>query len=179
MFETPDFSLDVAKAIKKIHLNSAEMNATILGNFDIVDGEIDPGFQHTGTWYDYLTGESIEVTDINDPVALAPGGYRIYTDVALETPNLPTSVHSNSAISNNVNAYIYPNPATNSLHVVSSTTGFIQFEVYNLSGQLAHRYNYHSESDMTYKFDLNLEPGLYIYKIHTQESSCQGKLVVE
>jgi hypothetical protein len=45
-----------------------------------------PGFTHVGTWYDYFTGESLEVSDLNASVAFAPGDYHLWTDVALETP---------------------------------------------------------------------------------------------
>jgi hypothetical protein len=179
LFETTDFSMDVAAPLKKMHLNSTGMNATILGNFDLVEDNIVPAFQHTGTWYDYLSGKSIEVTDVNAAITLPPGGYRIFTDVELETPDIPPVTIVYPTIEQNIGIILYPNPATDELNILTSVTGNIKFEVYNLSGQLMHRSNFYSESNIPQQINLSLNTGIYIYKIFTPESSIQGKLVIE
>ena len=53
-----------------MHLNSTDINATLIGNFGLVENSIIPDFQHTGTWYDYLTGESVEVNDVTAQITL-------------------------------------------------------------------------------------------------------------
>jgi len=64
------------------------MDVTIIGNFDVYPMTIDPDFTKTGTWYDYFTGESIEVTDVNMPIELDISEQRIYTSVQLDIPDL-------------------------------------------------------------------------------------------
>ena len=62
IFETTDFSLDVdsSTGLKTIHLTNASAGAdeigyvTIVGNFGVEEQEIDPKFQETGVWYEFL-----------------------------------------------------------------------------------------------------------------------------
>jgi glycosidase len=182
VFQSDDFTMDVGFSLKSIHLNSAEMNVTIVGNFDLRSGKINPQFQHTGAWYDYFSGTDLEVADISDSLLLKAGEYRIYTDVKLETPDLPPGGYLPSVLQNqsdNEALQIYPNPATNALNIITSSSGNVQFDIYSLSGQLSHNIHYYSKSAVPYEIDLNFEPGIYIYKILTPESSIQGKLVIE
>jgi glycosidase len=88
VFNTTDFSIDVADTMKTIHLRHQEMDVTILGNFDTYPQTIDPSFTRTGTWYDYLKGDSLVVSDLHMPIELDKSEYRIYTSVKLETPDL-------------------------------------------------------------------------------------------
>jgi Secretion system C-terminal sorting domain len=75
---------------KHLHLSPSggPFQVTIVGNFDVVAQTLPPYFQHTGTWYDYLTGQSFNVfsTGSNQTINLAPGEYRIFTDVQLPVP---------------------------------------------------------------------------------------------
>ena len=86
VFQTDDFNWDVWGYGKRLHLNGADMNVVVAGNFQVTSLSMTPGFQHTGTWHDYFTGASLEVTDLSAPVEFAPGEYHLWTDVALETP---------------------------------------------------------------------------------------------
>lgn len=86
VFQTTDFTWDVWGSGKRLHLNGTDMNVVVAGNFQVTELSMVPGFQHTGTWYDYFTGTSIEVTDLETSFAFAPGEYHLWTDVPLETP---------------------------------------------------------------------------------------------
>jgi 1,4-alpha-glucan branching enzyme len=88
VFNTPDFTIDVADTLKTIHLRHETMDVTILGNFDTYPWSIDPSFTRTGTWYDLLSGDSLVVSDLHMPIELDKSEYRIYTSVKLETPDL-------------------------------------------------------------------------------------------
>lgn len=91
-FSTTDFSIDLGGYGKRIHLNHPDMNAVVIGNFNVTGINMVPGFQHTGTWYDYFTGEAIVENDLNNSFFLEPGEYRIYTDQPLPAPDLSTSI---------------------------------------------------------------------------------------
>ena len=86
VFQTTDFTWDVWGSGKRLHLNGANMNVVVAGNFQVTELSMVPGFQHTGTWYDYFTGTSIEVTNLETSFAFAPGEYHLWTDEPLETP---------------------------------------------------------------------------------------------
>jgi hypothetical protein len=184
VFETTDFSLNVAGAVKSIHLNSAGMNVTILGNFDIVNNSVTAAFQHTGTWYEYYTHTSMEVDDVNLNISLLPGEYRLYTDVQLEMPDIPVStneINLNSPTSNQ----IFPNPTDGSIRIIPASMGQITFKLVDLSGKTIYRMSRYLEQIEPISLNLRTsdnkipDKGLYIYIINTPGNTSQGKLLSE
>jgi 1,4-alpha-glucan branching enzyme len=75
---------------KHLHLSPAggPFWVTVVGNFDVVTQTLPPYFQHTGVWYDYLTGQPFNVfsTGSNQTITLAPGEYRVFTNQQLPAP---------------------------------------------------------------------------------------------
>ena len=72
--------------IKTVQLNHPDMDALVLVNFRVINSDVIPKFQYTGTWYEYFTGDSIEVTDTEKRITFAPGEYRIYTSKRIAPP---------------------------------------------------------------------------------------------
>ena len=81
-----DLSVSSSTGKKRIRLNHSDMKAIILGNFNVVEQTINPQFFNTGIWYDYFSGDSIEVTEINETIDLEPGEFHIYTDMYIDPP---------------------------------------------------------------------------------------------
>ncbi len=139
VFRTDDFAMDVSGAYKRINLNDDEMNVTIMGNFDVYDGSVIPVFQHTGKWYNYFSGDSIEVIDVNAVIALSPGEYRVYTDVKLEQPEIIQSAPNlNQLSSQSISAF--PNPSATDFTIKYNTyhTSMIEFNIMNVSGEIVY-----------------------------------------
>ncbi len=88
---TANYSVDLAGFQKRINLYGSEFNMVIIGNFDVVGSSKDPNFPATGTWYEFNTSNTIEVTDTHSPIALAAGEYKIYTSIDLGS-QVPTPV---------------------------------------------------------------------------------------
>ena len=59
-----------------------------IGNFGLEPATIPPNFSQTGTWYDYFSGESLDVTQVDDPIELKAGEWHLYTTEQL-SPGLP------------------------------------------------------------------------------------------
>ena len=97
VFETRDFKINLSGALKTIHLNDPTMNIAVIGNFDVVNREINPAFQSAGTWYDFFSGDSIFVTDPTKNILLKPGEFHIYSTEKLPTPeaDIVTGVEDN------------------------------------------------------------------------------------
>lgn len=85
-FSSTDFNWDVGGMGKRLLLYHPEMDAVVNANFNTTPIDMVPGFSHTGTWYDYFTGEAIEVTDIFAAQTFAPGEYHVYLDEPVECP---------------------------------------------------------------------------------------------
>jgi hypothetical protein len=55
----------------------------VVGNFDVMPQGASINFPATGTWYDNITGTSINVTSLPYTVTLMPGEYHVYSNTAL------------------------------------------------------------------------------------------------
>ena len=82
------------------------MDAVVVGNFDVAPQSKDIYFSHTGTWYEYFSGQSITLNSTTTSIALDAGAYRLYTDV-----NIPGGISQFSIEENNAEELIiFPNP---------------------------------------------------------------------
>ena len=182
LFETTDFSLAVTGAKKRILLNSASKNAVVLGNFDLVSGSITGNFQHTGTWYEYFSGTSLNVTATDQNIELQPGEYRIYTDFQLEQPDIPPlEFVSNYSVPKG--GCIYPNPTHGIINIDPAPAGKIEFQLYNITGQPVYTGNIQSVPEQILSIDLKgsntrIQDGIYFYTIRSEKEIRQGKLLV-
>ena len=117
VFQSKNFSLDVSGATKRIQLTDTSMDVTVLGNFAVTQQSITPYFQKTGWWYNYFSGDSINVTNTNAAITLTPGEYRLYTTKKLTRPDFILGVPQNTQNAIGENLSVYPNPATSEIDV--------------------------------------------------------------
>lgn len=106
-FATTDYEFSDQAYFKRIKLNHSDMNAVTIANFRVESDEVDPSFQSTGTWYEYFTGDSLVVNNVNQNISLNPGEYRIYTDKKI-TP--PESFYVGAVDIPVVDVEMFPNP---------------------------------------------------------------------
>jgi hypothetical protein len=184
VFETSDYSLAVTGAMKRIHLNSPELNVTVLGNFDIAAGTIDPNFQHTGTWYEYFSRDSLTVTDLHQEIELLPGEYRLYSDQKLDAPDLNTGIGKISS-SSPLGLTVYPNPVRDRIHIGFSMDrpGTVTLGLYSNDGvKVWETVNRHFGSGYTIfsleREELPLKPGMYILEMKTGNASASSKVIL-
>lgn len=112
--------------ITDANLSSSQLkDVLILANFDTTAQNIPTGFPYAGTWYNLMDNSNIVVTDVNAPINLPPGGYRIYGN---KTANLAIEDFERG---NSVS--LYPNPVADYFVL---NTGFVKVQIYSVSGQL-------------------------------------------
>ncbi len=193
VFENGTVNMSVAGSAKRINISGTDMDVTIIGNFDVSGKNIDPNFQQTGTWYDYFSGESIEVADVNEVITLSPGESHIYTTVQLETPDItdPSTGISEVGSKNNVNIGLktYPNPATDMVNLEFSIENSVEnaeIAVFNLSGQKINTIYSGKLMKGQHNFEWNLNneqgakvsKGLYLLKIKATNINQNSVIVV-
>ncbi len=137
LFSTNDYDIDLGGLGKRIHLNSAGLNATIVGNFNVTPISMIPGFQHTGTWYNYFTGESMNVTDQGAAMDFQPGEYRIYFDQPQAIPDTSVNVTEIMQLFG-LDFMAYPNPARDILNIGfnNSASGRVVVDLLDITGNL-------------------------------------------
>jgi 1,4-alpha-glucan branching enzyme len=187
-FSSTDFTIDAGNAMKKIKINHAEMNVVIAGNFGVTTGSFNPGFQNTGKWYDFFSGDSMTVSDVNMSVSLLPGEFKIYTTTKLPTPEpgIATSVFEKDE--NDVPKSFnldqnFPNPFNPSTMISFSmpNTGMVNLAVYNSIGQQVKVLVNEQMTPGKYSvsFDASgLSSGIYFYRLVTEGTVASRKMIV-
>lgn len=136
VFSSNDYSAILTGAVKRIQLNHATNKVTILGNFDVKANQVVPSFQQTGTWYEFFTRQTLNVTDVNAALTLAPGEYRLYSTA--EFPNHGILLNSPVVMGEIENQFsVYPNPSADGFYInlELQEKQNIQVSVYNIQGQ--------------------------------------------
>ena len=126
--------------VKSLHVNDALFNTTVIGNFDITTATINPNFQHSGWWYEYISGDSLNVAVITNTRTLLPGEYHVYTDKKLPVPPsgyIRTITEVKEAAEYLNSLAVYPNPSSGTSFVGYSLrqSADVQMDVFNLMGQ--------------------------------------------
>jgi glycosidase len=113
LFRTSDYSIDLGGSSKRLALKKDTSEALVLGNFDVVAKQIVPNFTKTGRWYEFYSGDSLDVTDPSAPLSFSPGEYRLYTNFRLPKP-FYTSVNEpgNGFLVSEIGIKPFPNPAS-------------------------------------------------------------------
>ncbi len=65
--------------VRRLSYNTTSTDLVVLGNFALSTKSIDPKFTQTGWWYNYFSGDSINVTNVTAQISLKPGEWHIYT----------------------------------------------------------------------------------------------------
>jgi 1,4-alpha-glucan branching enzyme len=179
-FSTNDFALATTSYVKRIKLNNDSMNAVIIGNFDVIERSIIPSFQETGEWYDYFSGDSLDITDTQININLAPGEFHIFTSKKIPTPEPDILL----GLEENINALPlqfslnqnYPNPfnptTTIKYSVANVASDFslrtVTIKVYDILGREVATLVNEKQSAGNYEVNFNannLSSGIYYYRL--------------
>ncbi|MEN8155814.1 MAG: alpha-amylase family glycosyl hydrolase [Bacteroidota bacterium] len=132
-FSSTDFTLNVTGAAKRISINHEDMDVRIIGNFDVVEQSMDPSFSKAGWWYDYFGRDSSDVANLNEPILLQPGEFRIYTTKRLGDPGIADGIQKLRQVGNGFRTY--PNPVRDMLYM-DPVNQEARIRVFNISGKL-------------------------------------------
>ncbi|MBI5476627.1 MAG: T9SS type A sorting domain-containing protein [Ignavibacteriales bacterium] len=173
-FSSSDFSLATSVGLKRIKINHSSMNVVIIGNFDVSAGSLLPDFQSTGKWYEFFSGDSLNVTDVNMQINLQPGEYRLYTSKKIpKASDIITSVDEQKTIPAEFRLnQNYPNPFNPST-VISyqlPVSSFVSLKIYDILGREVATLvnaiqlpgNYHSTFSTLHSA---LPSGVYFYRL--------------
>lgn len=178
-FRSDDFTTSLSGFGKRIQINHSTMNVNIFGNFNVNSINLSGNFQHTGWWYNYFSGDSINVTNILENFTLQPGEFYIYTSVKLPTPepDIVNDIQKNDDViatkfyleQNFPNPF---NPAT-SIKFHIKEQGFVSLKVFDLLGREIktlinedlsngiYNVNWNGDND----FGEKVSSGIYFYRI--------------
>ena len=174
IFETSDFTIDLGNTngLKKIQLTStgaADIQyINIIGNFGITTQNINPIFQKTGTWYDVLdNNQTINVSNTNSLISLAPGEFKIYAN------NAATLSNEDLFLSDDI--VVYPNPVRSSFNINIATSNII---IYDVNGKKVKEFSGNFNADSSFSIE-GIKKGFYLLKVSNKDGKSYKKLIIE
>ncbi|GAK92850.1 hypothetical protein JCM19298_3338 [Nonlabens ulvanivorans] len=164
-WNTTNNNLDVSGVTKRINLNGPVFDAVVVANYGITAQNVNPNFSQTGTWYEYFSNTTVNITNTTAMINLQPGEYRVYSTQQLQDPL------SNEDFSNlTTDVKLYPNPAQNSFRLSQEIE---HISIYNMNGQQVLEFK---ENLSSYSIE-SLTTGIYIIDVATSEGNQQIKLI--
>ena len=160
-FDGNDFSSDLSDKVKRIQLNHTDQNFLVLGNFDVVNQSVVPNFKHTGVWYEYFSGDSMDVQDVASELNLSAGEYQIWTDKKIQADKEIGRVKSPSLIID-----IYPNPVEENINV-SSNELISSYQITDSQGKIIDELSLNTPSYEVNANVNNLPKGIYFIRVTT------------
>jgi hypothetical protein len=182
IFSTTDFDIDLAGLGKRLHLNTADLKATIVGNFNVIPIDMVPGFQHTGEWYDFFGGNTIEVTDANAAMNFQPGEYHVYFDQPIFAPDTTLNVAEAIELFG-FNFMVYPNPASDrvSIGFKNSASQLIHIDLLDLSGRVIERIESSNLAAGIQTIDWScshIAAGTYLVRVQGEQTNVTHPLII-
>lgn len=186
VFETTDFQIISNNSGKGriVKLNSPATNLMALANVGVTTENTPTSFQHTGWWYEYFSGDSLNVTNPTATLSLKPGEYRLYLDkfVALP-PGIDLTISAKEADGQLSELLVFPNPATDWLNVrfALETASAVRVELLDLSGRQVQVIDNEKLAAGEHHLQLSLteQPaGLYFLKISAEKGGSLVRRVV-
>jgi hypothetical protein len=167
---------------KTISLASASLSVVTVGNFDVAAQTATVTFPQPGTWYDYFTGNELNVATAAMTMTLAPGQYGVYTSKKINLPStvLATTAAAQAAV---FKLSLAPNPAAGTTTVAYTlpTATTAALTVQNLLGQTVRQLAPARQNAGNQQQALPLQglaPGVYLVKLQAGEQAQTIRLLV-
>jgi hypothetical protein len=136
-FRMGSFSGDLSVYGKRIWISHASMNVVISANMGVNAFDMAPGFPNAGTWYNYFTGEAVNITDPSGHTFnFGPGDFKVFTSVQLPRPyyyvnvtvtdSVTGAVIDSAMVSLQGSGYQYSSPAGTAGFTAAPTAATLQ-----------------------------------------------------
>ncbi|WP_372649843.1 T9SS type A sorting domain-containing protein, partial [Draconibacterium sp.] len=174
-FSPETFTHSLSGATKWFISSNAGNHAIALGNFGITENNITIDFPETGKYYEFFSGDSIEISSTNQSFTFAPGEYRLYSTQQFEEPRIVTDIDEPEIRSSDLQ--VYPNPASNKLTVASDKT-ISTVQLYSIAGTLQYQANDLRKNKVEIDVQ-NFTPGVYLIRVGQNGNSITQKVLVK
>lgn len=187
-FISGGITASLGSGFKVLQVSHADLNVTVIGNFDVVQQTANVTFQKSGSWYSYLTGESFSATGASQSITLQPGEYYVYLDRVV-AGGIVTAVRDVILSNKNFRLSVYPNPVqqNSTVEYELPESGKVTIAVTNFMGQTIGIVSRGFQVKGLQKFKLNssnfasarLTPGNYLVQVRVNNKVRIEKFVVQ
>jgi glycosidase len=140
---TGSASYSLTGNVKYLGVQSDSLGVMVVGNFDVVQATGQIPFAAAGTWYDYLSADSIHAGAGQQPITLAPGEYHVFTNRNLNAAADTSSHHDTTTgppapPAASLSLTVSPNPVVNSATMIRynlPANATVSMVIYSISGK--------------------------------------------
>ncbi len=170
--EIENFEWSASGFIKTINIDDEEVSIYLIGNFDNESQTGNHNFPKSGTWYDYFSGEVIEVQNTTEEIQLGPGTWYMYTSEPIE--NYIEDQRITLSVQESLASLIYPNPAINVVEVME-WNAYDSFTLSDMSGKVIHSGRMGGpQIDIS-----NVKSGVYNLQLYKGSSGKGQRLIID
>ena len=177
-FNSSTFYYNVTGPVKQVRMFNANMNAVVVGNADVVMKTGTITFPTVETYYEYFTGDTLQVTATQMSMTMAPGEYRIYTNVKLAQPQITLDMPEFAGVTVDLRAY--PNPSGGPVVVEGHglKSGDLLWQLSDMHGRVMGEGTQEIQASWELSLDLSdLPAGMYILDTRTPDGPAQLRLM--
>jgi hypothetical protein len=175
VFSPDNAEYSLAGITKWYKLSKGDNHVLGLGNFDVTTNDIAITFPSAGKYYEFFSGDSIEISSTNQTFTFTPGEYRLYSTQQFEEPRIITDIDEPEVMSSDLQ--VYPNPASSKLTVASDKT-ISTIQLYSIAGTL----QYQANDLRRNKVEIDVQhftPGVYLIRVVQNGNSTTQKFLVK
>lgn len=182
VFKTDNYDYSLSGAIKWLKLNSTSMDVVVAGNFDVTSNSTTITFNNTGWWYEYFSGDSVQLTSTNYQLTLNPAEYRMFTSKKIKRNDIYVGV--NPVTPNQEKLVVWPNPALDNIYIsyFQQGNGKVKVDIYSLTGQLVYsqtKQSFSGENTISVDIPNEIPKGLYILRLSANGYVNSSKIAIE
>ncbi|WP_205461712.1 alpha-amylase family glycosyl hydrolase [Mangrovibacterium lignilyticum] len=174
VFTSGNETRNLSGTVKSIQLVKDTHHITLIGNFGVTAQTIQAPFAETGTWYEFFTGQSYEVTSGTQAISLAPGEYRLYSDQQLPAfKELATAVEDPLKQAE-VSFNLFPNPASRQVRIACPEK-ITALQIFSLDGKMMMQLH-PNQPTVDVALD-HLQTGMYLIHFSTNSKTFETKFI--
>lgn len=179
-----EVSLDLVDAVKVISLDGEELDVLLVGNFDLQDvKQKSVDFPYPGTWYEYISGEEIEVVGDSRILDLESNEFLVFTNKKLPKPegeirslDLITALPEEGEKQDEMK--LFPVPASGTLNVkLPEKIGEFKYRIIDMSGKVWFEgTNYRNDKILAFQLK-DIRAGLYIFELYDNRQMLRKQFI--
>lgn len=87
-FNSTNFELNVSSYTKQVQIKGSEYDVCVVGNFNVQSVVVSPMYTKLGMWYEYFSGDSINISTVGETIHLKAGEYKLFTTKSFAIPDI-------------------------------------------------------------------------------------------
>ncbi|TNE78547.1 MAG: T9SS type A sorting domain-containing protein [Bacteroidetes bacterium] len=174
IFHSLDYTHSLTGTVKYIDITEGNDALLSVANLGTANATFTYKLKQGGTYYEYFSGTSVDLSDSSLSITLAPGEYRLYStqDFGRYPYKLAAPLSERQAIT------VYPNPAKNLVQVNGLTDQALSYALYDMQGK--HLLSNETKPQGTLQIHLpHLSSGVYLLSIQQGNQVYRQRITID